>query len=72
MARDHRRLATIVSLDAAGYSPLMGVDDSGTLASPTSRDAREFRAHIAMTTGMPSDRRTGDQTFPCKASLPWT
>jgi adenylate cyclase len=32
VARDHRRLAAIVSLDVAGYSRLMGVDDSGTLA----------------------------------------
>lgn len=27
MARDHRRLAAIVSLDVVGYSRLMGVDD---------------------------------------------
>jgi len=33
LARDHRRLAAIVSLDVAGYSRLMGVDDSGTLAA---------------------------------------
>jgi adenylate cyclase len=33
VARDHRRLAAIVSLDVAGYSRLMGVDDSGTLAA---------------------------------------
>ena len=33
MAREHRRLAAIVSLDVAGYSRLMGVDDSGTLAA---------------------------------------
>ena len=33
MARDHRRLAAIVSLDVVGYSRLMGVDDSGTLAA---------------------------------------
>ncbi len=31
--RDHRRLAAIVSADVAGYSRLMGVDDSGTLAA---------------------------------------
>jgi adenylate cyclase len=31
MARDQRRLAAIVSADVAGYSRLMGVDDSGTL-----------------------------------------
>ena len=33
MTRDHRRLAAIVSLDVAGYSRLMGMDDSGTLAA---------------------------------------
>ena len=31
--RDHRRLAAIVLLDVAGYSRLMGVDESGTLAA---------------------------------------
>src|SRR5690242_16301069 len=33
MARDQRRLAAIVSADVAGYSRLMSVDESGTLAS---------------------------------------
>jgi class 3 adenylate cyclase len=33
VARDHRRLAAIVSLDVVGYSRLMGVDESGTLAA---------------------------------------
>src|SRR4029453_9576128 len=33
VARDHRRLAAIVSADVAGYSRLMGMDDSGTLAA---------------------------------------
>jgi len=33
VTRDHRRLAAIVSADVAGYSRLMGVDDSGTLAA---------------------------------------
>ena len=33
VARDHRRLAGIVSLDVAGYSRLMGLDDSGSLAA---------------------------------------
>ena len=33
MTRDHRRLAAIVSFDVAGYSRLMGVDESGTLAA---------------------------------------
>ena len=32
MARDQRRLAAIVSADVAGYSRLMGRDDSDTLA----------------------------------------
>ena len=32
MARDHRRLAAVVSADVAGYSMLMGRDESGTLA----------------------------------------
>ena len=31
MARDQRRLAAIVSADVAGYSRLMGRDESGTL-----------------------------------------
>ncbi|HTR35635.1 MAG TPA: adenylate/guanylate cyclase domain-containing protein [Bryobacteraceae bacterium] len=33
MVRDQRRLAAIVSADVAGYSRLMGLDDSGTLAA---------------------------------------
>src|SRR6266513_2161658 len=33
MARDQRRLAAIVSADVAGYSRLMGEDDSRTLAA---------------------------------------
>ena len=33
MARDQRRLAAIVSFDVAGYSRLMGRDESGTLAA---------------------------------------
>jgi adenylate cyclase len=33
VARDHRRLAAIVSFDVAGYSRLMGHDESGTLAA---------------------------------------
>ena len=32
MARDHRRLAAIISADVVGYSLLMGRDDSATLA----------------------------------------
>src|SRR5437764_2419899 len=33
MVRDKRRLAAIVSADVAGYSRLMGRDESGTLAT---------------------------------------
>ena len=33
MARDHRRLAAIVSADVVGYSLLMGRDESATLAA---------------------------------------
>jgi len=33
MARDQRRLAAIVSADVAGYSRLMGEDESRTLAA---------------------------------------
>jgi adenylate cyclase len=33
LTRDHRRLAAIVSVDVAGYSRLMGLDESGTLAA---------------------------------------
>src|SRR5262252_11116563 len=33
MARDQRRLASIVSADVVGYSRLMGLDESGTLAA---------------------------------------
>ncbi len=39
MAREERRLAAIVSADVVGYSRLMGVDESGTLAA--------MRAHRA-------------------------
>ena len=33
MPREQRRLAAIVSADVAGYSRLMGRDESGTLAA---------------------------------------
>ncbi len=33
MAREERRLAAIVSADVVGYSRLMGVDESGTIAA---------------------------------------
>ena len=32
MTREQRRLAAILALDVAGYSRLMGRDESGTLA----------------------------------------
>ena len=38
MAREQRRLTAIVSMDVAGYSRLMGRDESGTLAA--------LRAHV--------------------------
>jgi len=34
LPREQRRLAAIVSADVAGYSRLMGRDESGTLAAP--------------------------------------
>lgn len=37
MARDHRRLAAIVSADVVGYPLLMGRDDSATLDGKTFR-----------------------------------
>jgi adenylate cyclase len=56
--RDHRRLAAIVSLDVAGYSRLMGVDDSGTLAALKAHRRElidpkiaEHDGHIVKTTG---------------------
>jgi len=33
VAREKRRLAAIVAADVVGYSRLMGVDESGTLAA---------------------------------------
>ncbi|HKP66223.1 MAG TPA: hypothetical protein VJX31_06325, partial [Casimicrobiaceae bacterium] len=33
MTRDHRRLAAIVCADVVGYSRLMGLDESRTLAA---------------------------------------
>ena len=41
MAREKRRLAAIVSADVVGYSRLMGVDESGTLAA-----LRQHRAEL--------------------------
>ena len=58
MARDHRRLAAIVSLDVAGYSRLMGSDDSGTLAALKAHrrelidpKINEYGGRIVKTTG---------------------
>jgi len=58
MARDQRRLAAIVSADVAGYSRLMGQDDSGTLAALRAhrRDLidpkiAEYGGRIVKTTG---------------------
>src|SRR5262250_174402 len=58
MARDQRRLAAIVSADVAGYSRLMGRDESGTLiALKTHRreliDPKivEYGGRIVKTTG---------------------
>ena len=39
---EQRRLATIVSADVAGYSRLMGRDESGTLAA-----LKAFRQEVA-------------------------
>ena len=58
MTRDHRRLAAIVSLDVAGYSRLMGLDESGTLVALKAHrreliDSKiaEYGGRIVKTTG---------------------
>ena len=58
MVRDQRRLAAIVSADVAGYSRLMGLDDSGTLAGLKAHRRElidpkiaEYAGHIVKTTG---------------------
>ncbi len=58
MARDHRRLAAIVSADVAGYSLLMGRDDSATLAGLKAHrrelidpEIAEYGGRIVKTTG---------------------
>jgi adenylate cyclase len=58
MARDHRRLAAIVSADVAGYSRLMGEDESGTLATLKAHRSElidpkiaEYAGRIVKTTG---------------------
>jgi len=58
MARDQRRLAAIISADVAGYSRLMGQDDSDTLARLNAHRRElidpkiaEFGGRIVKTTG---------------------
>src|SRR5262250_966432 len=58
MARDQRRLAAIVSADVAGYSRLMGQDDSRTLAALKAHRRElidpkiaEYAGRIVKTTG---------------------
>src|SRR5262245_59230576 len=58
MARDQRRLAAIVSADVAGYSRLMGRDESGTLSALKTHRRRlidpkiaEYGGRIVKTTG---------------------
>jgi adenylate cyclase len=58
MARDQRRLAAIVSADVAGYSRLMGVEESGTLAALKAHRRElidpkiaEYSGRIVKTTG---------------------
>src|SRR5215475_9967790 len=58
MARDLRRLAAIVSADVAGYSRLMGRDESGTLTALKAHrhdlidpKIAEFGGRIVKTTG---------------------
>jgi hypothetical protein len=66
MARDQRRLAAIVSADVAGYSRLMGRDESGTLTTLKAH-RRELRiifpsASVSMWT--PSVRSGSDMDSP--------
>src|SRR5215470_8575706 len=58
MARDQRRLAAIVSADVAGYSRLMGRDESGTLTTLKAHrhelidpKTAEYGGRIVKTTG---------------------
>jgi class 3 adenylate cyclase/TolB-like protein/tetratricopeptide (TPR) repeat protein len=58
MAREQRRLAAIVSADVAGYSRLMGNDESGTLAALKAHrrelidpEITEYGGRIVKTTG---------------------
>ena len=47
MTREQRRLAAIVAADVVGYSRLMGVDESGTLAALKSCRRELFDPKIA-------------------------
>src|SRR3954468_19428093 len=58
MTREQRRLSAIVAADVAGYSRLMGVDESGTLAALKSHRREvidpkiaEYGGRIVKTTG---------------------
>ena len=58
MARDQRRLAAIISADVAGYSRLMGHNESGTLAALKAHRRElidpkiaEYEGRIVKTTG---------------------
>jgi class 3 adenylate cyclase/TolB-like protein len=58
MPREQRRLAAIMSIDVSGYSALMGVDETGTLAALKTHRAElvdpsiaEYGGRIVKTTG---------------------
>jgi adenylate cyclase len=58
MSREQRRLAAVVAADVAGYSRLMSVDESGTLAALKSHRRElidpkiaEYGGRIVKTTG---------------------
>src|SRR5438552_19133230 len=59
MARDQRRLAAIISADVAGYSRLMGKDESRTLAAVKSH-RRELIDHKIAEYGGRIVKTTGD------------
>jgi class 3 adenylate cyclase len=45
--KDERRLATVLAADVAGYRPLMGEDEAGTLAALKNRRREVFDTLIA-------------------------
>lgn len=53
MARDERRLAAILAADVAGYSRLMSVDESGTLARFNALRSELLDPKIAQFRGRP-------------------